>query len=77
MERLALLAALLLALAPGVAQACSVCFSATDEARLAFLGTTIFMSVLPVALIVGAGLWLRRRLLEAQQRDAAAFEARS
>ncbi len=49
---------------PAAAPACSVCFSATEENRLAFLLTTIFLTFLPLTLI-GAGLWmLRRRALQ-------------
>jgi hypothetical protein len=48
-------------LAPAVGDACPVCFSGSDRSRLAFFGTTILMSLLPLGLI-GSGLWwLRRR----------------
>ena len=47
---------------PGLAEACSVCFSARDENRTAFLVTTIFLSVLPLALIGSAIWWLWRRI---------------
>ena len=46
---------ILLAL-PGVVHACAVCGAAVDRNRSAFLGTTILLSLLPLALI-GAGLW--------------------
>lgn len=47
---------------PGLAEACSVCMSGReDENRLAFIVTTIFMSVLPLAMIGGLGWYLRRR----------------
>jgi hypothetical protein len=48
-------------LAPAASDACPVCFSGSDRSRLAFFGTTILMSLLPLGLI-GSGLWwLRRR----------------
>ena len=63
---------LLLALAavaalPDAAHACAVCFDASDENRQAFLMTTAFLSLLPLGMVGGAGLWLRRR---ARERDA-------
>ncbi|MFQ5514580.1 MAG: hypothetical protein ACE5FG_09070 [Myxococcota bacterium] len=48
-------------LLPRSAAACAVCFSATEQSRQAFLGTTIFMSALPLALVGGALWWLRSR----------------
>lgn len=55
-----LVVALLLA-APRVAHACAVCFDARDENRAAFLATTVFMSLLPLGMVAGLVLWLRRR----------------
>jgi uncharacterized membrane protein YfbV (UPF0208 family) len=46
---------LLLAL-PEAAHACAVCGAAVDRNKSAFVGTTILLSLLPLALI-GAGLW--------------------
>jgi len=46
---------LLLAL-PDVAQACAVCGAAVDRNKSAFVGTTILLSLLPLAML-GAGLW--------------------
>ena len=37
-----------LVLAPGTSAACAVCFSGTDEYRLAFNLTTVFLTVLPL-----------------------------
>jgi hypothetical protein len=62
--RLASVAALGLALAlcfPEVAHACPVCFDPRDENRFAFLGTTIFMSLLPLGLVAGMVTWVRHR----------------
>ncbi len=58
---------------PSVSSACSVCFSATDENRIAFLLTTIFLSLFPLAMIGGAVLWVRRRVaaLDAERAEAA------
>ena len=55
---------------PGAARACSVCFSANDENRLAFLVTTIFLTALPLAMIGSTVLWLWRRALRLEE-DAA------
>jgi hypothetical protein len=58
------LAALALAVLPEAAWACPVCFDARDENRQAFLATTAFMSLLPLGMVAGAGLWIRRRTRE-------------
>lgn len=54
-------AVLLAAVLPEVALACPVCFDARDENRQAFLATTAFLSLLPLGMVAGAGLWIRRR----------------
>ena len=53
-----------LAIFPDIAHACPVCFDARDENRQAFLATTAFLSLLPLGMVAGAGLWLRRRSRE-------------
>ena len=58
---IAAFALLLLVVLPDVAQACPVCFDARDENRQAFLATTAFLSLLPLGMVAGAGLWLRKR----------------
>ena len=61
--------ALLVLLAPGVSEACAVCFSGTDENRVAFLVTTGLLTFLPLG-IVGATitwLWRRARRLELER----------
>lgn len=63
------LALLLLAALPDAAQACPVCFDATDENRQAFLGTTIFLSLFPLGMVAGVGLWIRKRSRELNDRD--------
>ena len=60
------LAFLLLAVLPDVAHACPVCFDPREENRLAFLATTVFMSLVPLGMIGGVGLWLRKRARELQ-----------
>lgn len=58
----ALLAVLVLAAVfPEAASACPVCFDRDDEARIAFLATTGLLTLLPLGLVVGTGVWLRRR----------------
>lgn len=65
-----LLAALLLL--PGVAEACSVCFSTTEENQWAFIATTVFLSAAPLAMLFAVGSWLRRKVLESEQRQESA-----
>jgi hypothetical protein len=62
-KRLVLLvvALFLLAVVPDVAHACPVCFDPREENRLAFLATTVFMSLFPLSIVGGFGAWLRKR----------------
>ena len=46
---------------PAAAQACAVCFSGSPRIRIAFFNTTILLSLLPLAMILG-GLWYLRRV---------------
>jgi hypothetical protein len=62
----------LVTLAAADAHACSVCFSTTDQNRWAFIGTTVFMSVLPLAFLLGVGAWLRHKVVEMERRADAA-----
>ena len=54
-------ALVLVAVLPEAAAACPVCFDARDENRQAFIATTAFMSLLPLGMVAGAGLWIRKR----------------
>lgn len=54
----------LLVVLPDVAHACPVCFDPRDENRVAFLATTVFMSLFPLGMVGGLGLWLRKRARE-------------
>ena len=68
----------LMALLPEAAAACPVCFDARDENRQAFLATTAFMSLLPLGMVAGAGLWLRKRHRELDElHDAGRDDADS
>lgn len=55
---------LLLVVAPEVAHACPVCFDPREENRAAYLATTAFMSLFPLGVVGGFGMWLRRRARE-------------
>ncbi|MDE2873531.1 MAG: hypothetical protein OXQ94_17795 [Gemmatimonadota bacterium] len=55
------LALVAMAVWPDVLHACPVCFDRDDEARIAFLATTGLLTLLPLGLVVGTGVWLRRR----------------
>ena len=62
---LPILAVACFVLAPELASACAVCSAGRDEEnRFAFLATTIFMSLFPLSIIGGMGLWLRKRARE-------------
>lgn len=57
---------------PVPAEACAVCFSATENNRGAFIGTTVFLTLLPLMMIGSVALYVRRRLreLESSERGA-------
>jgi ABC-type transport system involved in multi-copper enzyme maturation permease subunit len=58
--------------APGLAAACSVCTAGRDEEnQLAFLLSTIFMSVLPLLVIGTIVFVLWRRIRQAELADPA------
>ncbi|MEX2465763.1 MAG: hypothetical protein WD995_02570 [Gemmatimonadota bacterium] len=67
-------ALLLLALLPDAAHACPVCFDARDENREAFLATTVFLSLFPLGMVAGVGLWIRKRSRELGQDDEDGWE---
>ncbi len=49
-------------LAISQADACPVCFqSEREESRWAFYATTVLLTCLPLSLVGGAVLWLRKR----------------
>ena len=57
-------AVVMVAAIPEALHACPVCFDRDDEARLAFLATTGLLTLLPLGMVVGTGVWLRRRARE-------------
>ncbi|MYD12741.1 MAG: hypothetical protein F4X00_03875 [Gemmatimonadetes bacterium] len=69
MLTVAALALALLAAFPDVAHACPVCFDRDDEARIAFLATTGLLTLVPLGLVAGTGLWLRRRAREIAEEE--------
>ena len=75
------LAALAAALLPAAAHACAVCsVLGSERSRKAFFDTTIFLSLLPLALIGFGAWWLARRFggrlaEEFREREDAAAEA--
>ena len=54
---------------PEALHACPVCFDRDDEARIAFLATTGLLTLLPLGLVVGTGVWLRRRMRERRDEE--------
>lgn len=75
LSRLGWIAVAVLAVAavPELAQACAVCGAGREENRMAFLLTTLFLSVVPLLAIGGIVVWLRHRArvvaLEAREAD--------
>lgn len=56
---------------PGLALACPVCFSAKNEAsRVAFLGTTVFLTALPLLMVGGVVMWLMKQAEAAGRAEA-------
>ena len=55
------LAVAFLLIAPEALYACPVCFDRDDESRIAFLATTAFLTLLPLGMVLGTTMWLRRR----------------
>jgi hypothetical protein len=57
---------------PAIARACPVCFAARDEAeRIALLGTTVFLTALPVIMVGGIIYWIAKRSRELDEDQAA------
>ncbi len=59
-----------LVLAPGTSAACAVCFSGTDEYRLAFNLTTVFLTFLPLVMVGSFAIWLRRQARAASEAES-------
>ncbi len=68
MMRASIVMLLLLAF-PDAGHACAVCFDSSDENRLAFMATTAFLTLLPLGMVTGAGLWLRKRVRQAKLEE--------
>lgn len=45
---------------PGAALACAVCGFGEDQSRIAYIATTALLSALPIALLAGLLIFLRR-----------------
>jgi hypothetical protein len=59
-----------LLLLPSVSHACAVCFSATDQNRMAFIETTVLMSLLPLGMIGGVVYYYRRKSRQMAEEEA-------
>ena len=75
MNRLFTIALLLLPLLllPEAAEACSVCFSGKVETRATYVGTTVFLSALPIAIVVALGVMVRRRYVDPENKATGRF----
>ena len=58
---LQLLFVLIFLIFPVAANACAVCFSASEETLEAFYVTTIFLTLLPVVMLFSIGYWIYRK----------------
>lgn len=56
-----------LAVFPAVALACPVCFDPKETTRSAFLGSTAFLSLLPLLMMGGVGWFIRSKVRAAKQ----------
>ena len=65
-----ILAVVAVAVLPEAAHACAVCFDASDENRQAFLISTAFLSLFPLGMVGGTGLWLRKRVRDRDAQDS-------
>ncbi len=66
---IAVIAMLLLLALPDAGHACAVCFDSSDENRLAFMATTAFLTLLPLGMVTGAGLWLRKKVRQGKLEE--------
>ncbi len=51
------------------AYACAVCFSGQENSRIAYIGTTVFLSLLPLAIIYALFAYLRATAREASDHS--------
>ena len=70
--RLAVLTTLLSFVPPQV-WACSLCLSENEESRIAFIGTTILLTLLPLAIFGGTVRWIVRRAEANRAAEEAEF----
>ena len=69
---------LVLLWAPSISYACSQCLATRTRAnQLAFIWTTVFLSVTPLLVIGGILLWLRKKTREADAKQFRAEPQRS
>lgn len=62
--------------APSVSQACSQCLATRTRAnQIAFIATTVFLSVMPLLVVGGIVLWLRKKIREAAAAEPRRVEA--
>ena len=64
-------------LLPAACEACAVCGAGGDRNRLAFFWTTVFLSLLPLGMLAGGAVFLRRamRRREPERRVESAVRA--
>ncbi|MBH54561.1 MAG: hypothetical protein CMI18_09480 [Opitutaceae bacterium] len=61
---------LLLLATSKAAYACPVCFQSGGEERWAFYVTTAFLTLLPISMVGGLVLWLRKRFRQLEEESA-------
>ena len=63
----------LASLMPVQSWACSLCLAENEESRIAFIGTTILLTLLPLAVFGGVIRWIVRRAEENRAAEEAEF----
>lgn len=64
--------------APSITHACSQCLATRTRAnQLAFIWTTVFLSITPLLVVGGIVLWLRKKIREADAQQLRAEGPRS
>lgn len=62
-------AAISLAVLPSDVWACPVCFDASSENRMAFAMTAIALTALPLGMLSGMGVWLRKKFRDHESEE--------
>jgi hypothetical protein len=67
--QLGTLALVVLLVVPTAAWACPACLVTSEESRVAFAQTAIALTLLPLGMVGGLGMWLRSRARDNVESD--------